>query len=434
MPPAHEPLTFFISYAREDAEFVLRLARDLRAMEVRLWLDQLDIRAGERWDLAIEQALASSQGMIAALSPEAIASTNVMDEISYALEERKLLVPVVVKACAIPFRLRRVQRIDFSGDYQTALQHLHAAVGPPPANADGAASPKLTGAELRTAKPVQGAAPMAAAKVDRPQERGSSGSGWQEDLVEFDETFLASEQPKSQVLVRHMLQVLREKGWGDASVARIEFCLNEIGDNAFSHGIANLAAGTVRIRAFLTGAQCDFRISDTGPGFELIAQVPPQTIVNGEELAAGGLAQVMRLGNLKQVDRTTLELHFDNLREESGIGCQIRKVGDVHVVKPFGRLDHAAAASFQQDLSSIARKKGARIAIDLQEVEYISSAAMRVLMLLSKTVVKENAGRVLLCSATPVVLEILRVCRFDQVFPMVDALEEALARLHEPAA
>jgi len=41
----------FFSYARDDSEFVLKLATELREQGINLWLDQLDIEAGERWDL-----------------------------------------------------------------------------------------------------------------------------------------------------------------------------------------------------------------------------------------------------------------------------------------------------------------------------------------------------------------------------------------------
>ena len=40
----------FFSYARADAEFVLKLANDLRSAGISLWIDQLDITPGERWD------------------------------------------------------------------------------------------------------------------------------------------------------------------------------------------------------------------------------------------------------------------------------------------------------------------------------------------------------------------------------------------------
>ena len=109
-------IKYFFSYARKDTEFVLKLAQKLRAVGVNLWLDQLDILGGQRWDHAIEKALETCQGMIVVLSPESVASDTVMDEVSYALEKRKLVIPVLISHCDIPFRLRRVQYIDLTVD------------------------------------------------------------------------------------------------------------------------------------------------------------------------------------------------------------------------------------------------------------------------------------------------------------------------------
>lgn len=63
--------------------------------------------------------------MIACLSPESLASNNVMDEVSYALEEGKLVVPIRLRPCVIPFRLRRLQHVDFAEtDYEAAFSQL----------------------------------------------------------------------------------------------------------------------------------------------------------------------------------------------------------------------------------------------------------------------------------------------------------------------
>ena len=45
-----EESKYFFSYAREDSAFVLRLANELREAGLNLWLDQLDILGGQRWD------------------------------------------------------------------------------------------------------------------------------------------------------------------------------------------------------------------------------------------------------------------------------------------------------------------------------------------------------------------------------------------------
>src|SRR5439155_18000547 len=122
----------FFSYARVDSEFVLRLATELRSAGACLWLDQLDISAGDRWDSSVESALKSCSYMVVALSPASTASQNVLDEISFALEKNKKIIPIVYRTCDIPFRLKRLQYIDFSVDYRAAFTSLLVALNVTP--------------------------------------------------------------------------------------------------------------------------------------------------------------------------------------------------------------------------------------------------------------------------------------------------------------
>ena len=121
--------TTFFSYSRSDSDFVLQLAKDLRDAGADLWLDQLDIKAGSRWDASIEAALNSASRLIVILSPASVDSNNVMDEVNFALENSKTVIPVLLSECTAPFRLRRLQRIDFSGDYQKGLKQLLEVLG-----------------------------------------------------------------------------------------------------------------------------------------------------------------------------------------------------------------------------------------------------------------------------------------------------------------
>ena len=52
-----EPQTAFFSYCREDSDFALNLAEDLKAAGAHVWIDQLDIEPGTPWDRAVEEAL-----------------------------------------------------------------------------------------------------------------------------------------------------------------------------------------------------------------------------------------------------------------------------------------------------------------------------------------------------------------------------------------
>lgn len=114
----------FISYARADGEFVLRLAEELRAKGVSLWLDQLDISAGEPWEESIERALEECESVLLVLSPVSVKSENVKDEISYALGEKKKILPLMYQSCKIPLRLNRLHYVDFTGAYEKGFRSL----------------------------------------------------------------------------------------------------------------------------------------------------------------------------------------------------------------------------------------------------------------------------------------------------------------------
>jgi hypothetical protein len=114
----------FISYSRADADFALKLASDLRAAGQDIWLDQLDIAPGERWDREVEQGLKTCRRMLIILSPASAASENVQDEIGYAFQQKKLIIPVLHQPCDIPFRLQRLQYVDFTKDYDRAFARL----------------------------------------------------------------------------------------------------------------------------------------------------------------------------------------------------------------------------------------------------------------------------------------------------------------------
>ena len=113
---------FFLSYSRSDERIALRLAKDLRSSGVSMWVDQLDIRPSEHWDRAIERAVSNCRGLVVILSPRSVASDNVADEISFAIDSGKSVLPVMIERCALPLRLTRMQVVDATANYDRALK------------------------------------------------------------------------------------------------------------------------------------------------------------------------------------------------------------------------------------------------------------------------------------------------------------------------
>ncbi len=104
----------FISYSRTNRGFALELAKELKASGFRVWFDQLDIPTGARWDDEIEKALTECEIFMVILTPQSIASNNVKDEIGYAIDSNKRILPILLEHANIPFRIRRFQYVDFT--------------------------------------------------------------------------------------------------------------------------------------------------------------------------------------------------------------------------------------------------------------------------------------------------------------------------------
>jgi hypothetical protein len=64
-PKAHR---VFVSYVREDQETVERLAKELSAYGIKVWLDTTELKPGTRWRDAIREAISQGDFFIACFS------------------------------------------------------------------------------------------------------------------------------------------------------------------------------------------------------------------------------------------------------------------------------------------------------------------------------------------------------------------------------
>src|SRR6266566_6042748 len=103
----------FISYSRQDEEFVRKLATDLDQLGAEVWIDLDDIPAGMKWSTAIAQGLKEAEIMIVVISPTSMTSRNVEDEWQYFRDHDKPLMPVLWLPAEVHFQLSRIEFIDF---------------------------------------------------------------------------------------------------------------------------------------------------------------------------------------------------------------------------------------------------------------------------------------------------------------------------------
>jgi hypothetical protein len=119
----------FISYSRKDTDFVLKFVKALQENGIKTWVDQIEIKPGQSWDMEIQKVLEFSEKIIVVLSPDSVQSTNVLDEIAYSLDNNIVVIPIMYKSCKKPFRLSRIQYIDFRNDINTGMGKLIEYIG-----------------------------------------------------------------------------------------------------------------------------------------------------------------------------------------------------------------------------------------------------------------------------------------------------------------
>ncbi|MFL6582659.1 MAG: STAS domain-containing protein [Burkholderiales bacterium] len=108
-----------------------------------------------------------------------------------------------------------------------------------------------------------------------------------------------------------------------------------------------------------------------------------------------------------------------------------RLYGDVLVLSPEGRIDHANSEDFRSEVGPFidrCKKHGERVVLDLTAVDYISSAGLRCFMLAEKQA-HAQGGTIVVAAMQPVVHEIFEISRFTLVFETFATVGDAIARL-----
>lgn len=112
-----------------------------------------------------------------------------------------------------------------------------------------------------------------------------------------------------------------------------------------------------------------------------------------------------------------------------------RQYADVLLVSTSGRVDYTNAEEFRTSLLPHLERCGVggnQVVLDLSQLEYISSAGLRVLVIAAKDV-RIRQGKLLAVALQPVVREIFEIGRFTLVVETFDSVQQALAKI-SPAA
>ncbi len=98
------------------------------------------------------------------------------------------------------------------------------------------------------------------------------------------------------------------------------------------------------------------------------------------------------------------------------------------ILRPKKRIDSSTAKAFEDQAIALVDKGSNKVVVDFSELDYISSAGLRVLLTTAKKV-KAAGGALTLCGVHDNVKEVLDVSGFASIFGMHGSVNEALASI-----
>jgi anti-anti-sigma factor len=103
----------------------------------------------------------------------------------------------------------------------------------------------------------------------------------------------------------------------------------------------------------------------------------------------------------------------------------VDEVGDVRAVRIGGNLDTQTSTVAQEQLTQLIDNGATKILIDFEELNYISSSGLRVLLVAAQRL-KDTSGQLRICSPNTMVREVFDTAGFTEIFSVYGSQAEAL--------
>ena len=100
------------------------------------------------------------------------------------------------------------------------------------------------------------------------------------------------------------------------------------------------------------------------------------------------------------------------------------------IARADGRIDGANAREFQVALESAIDPTDSNVILDLENLSYISSAGLRVILMTAKSLQRQKA-KFVICSLSASIKEVFQISGFDRIIPIHPSLDDALSALKQ---
>jgi anti-anti-sigma factor len=212
--------------------------------------------------------------------------------------------------------------------------------------------------------------------------------------------------------------------------------VDEVCTNIITHGYDGPAHGSITIDFGFDGDQIAITISDQGRPFDPGSAPPPDLRTNWQKRRPGGLGvyflklvadQITYETDAQNVNHLTLTKRIapDSSRRND-MELHASQRDGITIVTITGSVDALTAGELATLLDDQVDAGHNRLAIDLTEVEYISSAGLRAILATLKRV-RQSEGDLRLCGAPKSVTKVLEMSGITGLLKSFATVDEAVA-------
>ena len=98
---------------------------------------------------------------------------------------------------------------------------------------------------------------------------------------------------------------------------------------------------------------------------------------------------------------------------------------DINIYRLKGRLDSNISQRLEEKFFQAISDGSKNMIVDFKDIDYISSAGLRVILKATKAIKRED-GQIMLCSMQDYVKEVFEIAGFDSFLPIVATMDDAL--------
>ncbi len=108
------------------------------------------------------------------------------------------------------------------------------------------------------------------------------------------------------------------------------------------------------------------------------------------------------------------------------MGINAERAGGTVIARADGRIDSSNSREFHSELEAVVTDSDTSVVLDFEDVAYISSAGMRVILLTAKSL-QQSGKEFVLCSMNDSIREVFKISGFDKIIAIHDSQAEALS-------